>query len=475
VTEARRTRMQFGLACTAVFAAILVTAGSVFAGNITGTPGNDVLRGTARGDKLDGKSGNDRLYGRGGRDVLVGGAGNDTLVGGAGRDVLDCGPGRDVAVADASDAISASCESLEGIPRPALSIGDASVREGNSGATALSFAVSLSTATPVPVSVRFGTSDGTATAPSDYAATKGVLTFRPGQTRVSFRVEIAGDTTFEQDETFGVTLSSPRNASIADGSATATIADDDPTPARPGIYSGRKSSPLYDDYQSAGFWVLEDGQSVSRFDFTFVADCEPEGTFGVRVTAPGPVGLSPDKKFSVTALGEGTTNLEVTGAFDAAGTSASGTFRAHAGFTSEGTHYDCDSGQRTWTAARILGLPPDITESIDDAGTLTVAFDDSGQKQYASVSYKLDATVHARWACSGGTTIDAFANSTTSITGLVPNGKGHVLGTLKLGAPPPQASCPGAALKLVEYSQVIWTNVTSGDRFAINGPSRTYP
>jgi hypothetical protein len=476
VTRRRQTRPHFRVVAPAILVAVLVTAGAVSAGTITGTQGNDVLLGTAQGDKLDGRSGNDKLYGKGGRDVLVGGPGNDTLVGGTGRDVLNCGPGRDVAVADTADTISGSCESLQGLPRPALSIADASVREGNAGTTTLSFVATLSAATPAPVSVTYGTSDGTATAPSDYAATNGRLTFAPGATHASVRVEIVGDAAFEQDETLTVTLSSPRNASIADGSATATITDDDPSPARPGVYSGRTSSFGYRDYQSASFWVLEDGQSVSRFEFSFVADCQPEGAFTVSVSAlSAVVRLSRDKKFSVAATREGTTSLQVTGTFDAAGTSASGSFRAHAGFTSAGTHYECDSGERTWTASRMLGLPPEYTESIDDAGNLSVTFDDSGQKQYPSVSYKLDATVHARWACSDGTTVDAHSNPTTTVTGLVPDGKGHVHGTLRLAPPPPQASCPGAALKLVEYTQVFWTNLTSGDRFGINGPSRSYP
>ena len=186
------------------------------------------------------------------------------------------------------------------------------------------------------------------------------------------------------------------------------------------------------------------------------------------------VAIGPDKKFSLNATGN-TSTLQLAGSFDAAGTSASGSFHAHAGFTSEGTHYECDSGERTWSASRTMGLPPKITSSVDDAGNLVVSFEDSDQKQYASVNYKLDATVHASWACSGGQTVDAWANPTVTVTGLVPDAKGHVVGTLKLAAPPPQASCPGVALKLVEYSPVTWTNLTSGDRWRINGASRTFP
>lgn len=117
----RRGRFLAGaLACTA----LLVTAGTVFAGTITGTAGNDNLAGTAKADKLVGRGGNDRLAGRGGNDVLLGGAGNDVLsggvgndllVGGPGKDTLACGSGKDVARADRLDRVSRDCEVVTGI------------------------------------------------------------------------------------------------------------------------------------------------------------------------------------------------------------------------------------------------------------------------------------------------------------------------------------------------------------------------
>ena len=57
--------------------------------------------------------------------------------------------------------------------RPSVSVGDASVTEGNAGTTPLSFPVTLSAASTQPVSVTYATADGTATAPSDYAAASG--------------------------------------------------------------------------------------------------------------------------------------------------------------------------------------------------------------------------------------------------------------------------------------------------------------
>lgn len=99
---------------------VLASAGTIWAAELPGGPGNDVLRGTPGADKLYGKGGNDRLLGRAGNDVLVGGPGNDVLTGGRGADRLTCGGGRDRANADRRDRVAKDCEVVKGItgPRP---------------------------------------------------------------------------------------------------------------------------------------------------------------------------------------------------------------------------------------------------------------------------------------------------------------------------------------------------------------------
>jgi len=115
---------------------------------------------------------------------------------------------------------------------PALSIADATTTEGNAGTKLLSFTVTLTPASGQTVTVSAQTSDGTATAPSDYtAAGPTLLTFTPGQVSKVFNVTILGDTAPETTETFSVNLSGPTNASIADASAVGTIQEDD-GPAR---------------------------------------------------------------------------------------------------------------------------------------------------------------------------------------------------------------------------------------------------
>jgi hypothetical protein len=207
---------------------LLVTTSPVGAGTIIGTPKNEVLRGTAKADKMYGRAGNDKLYGLAGNDLLVGGPGNDLLVGGPGGDTVQCGPGRDTVQATEDDKVAVDCEVLKGLPKPALSIADASAAEGNAGVTTMTFTVARSAPAIQAVLVSYSTADATATAPVDYSATSGRLTFAPGETSKTIRVAIAGDTTYETDETFTVLLSNPVNATIADGSATGTIQNDDP-------------------------------------------------------------------------------------------------------------------------------------------------------------------------------------------------------------------------------------------------------
>jgi Calx-beta domain len=114
------------------------------------------------------------------------------------------------------------------VPPSRISINDVTTAEGNAGQTAFRFTVSLDAAQPAPVTVDFTTADGTATAPGDYAATSGTLTFAPGEIAKTVTVQVNGDTRKESNETFTVNLSNAiGNATIADGHAVGTIVNDD--------------------------------------------------------------------------------------------------------------------------------------------------------------------------------------------------------------------------------------------------------
>jgi hypothetical protein len=110
---------------------------------------------------------------------------------------------------------------------PKLYAVDASVTEGNSGTSLLMYSVTLTPASATDVTVGYATSDGSATVGIDYTAASGTLTIPAGQTSESITVDVAGDTTFETDETLDLTLSSPVGAKIVTGTATGTITNDD--------------------------------------------------------------------------------------------------------------------------------------------------------------------------------------------------------------------------------------------------------
>jgi glucose/arabinose dehydrogenase len=80
-----------------------------------------------------------------------------------------------------------------------------------------------------PATVEYATSDGTATAGSDYTARVGTLAFGPGETTKPLVVPIADDCLAEGSETFTVTLSAP-SPGLALGTpavAQVTITDND--------------------------------------------------------------------------------------------------------------------------------------------------------------------------------------------------------------------------------------------------------
>jgi len=114
---------------------------------------------------------------------------------------------------------------------PSIAINNVSVTEGNSGTMTAVFTVALSAASSRTVTVNYGTANGTATQPADYAAASGTLTFAPGVTSQQIAVSVKGDTLDEANETFSVNLSGATNATIADSQGIGTIVDDDPTPS----------------------------------------------------------------------------------------------------------------------------------------------------------------------------------------------------------------------------------------------------
>ena len=167
----------------------------------------------------------------------------------------------------------------------ALSVADAEVQEG-ADAT-LDFTVTLSKARFTATTVDYATSNGTATAGSDYTLTSGTLSFGPLETSKTVSVPVLDDAVDEGSETMSLTLSNPSPSSVklAAARATGTITNSDPLQkmwlSRFGrtvaghvveAVSGRLSDPL------SGAQVTVGGQSVD------LLHADGEGTVAQALT-----------------------------------------------------------------------------------------------------------------------------------------------------------------------------------------------
>jgi hypothetical protein len=88
--------------------------------------------------------------------------------------------------------------------------------------------VSLNKPAPQTVTFRYSTSNGTASSSTDYSAVSNASGSIPaGASSTTLNVNTTENTTPESNETFNLTLSQVVNAVVTDGTAVATIIDDD--------------------------------------------------------------------------------------------------------------------------------------------------------------------------------------------------------------------------------------------------------
>lgn len=135
---------------------------------------------------------------------------------------------------------------------------------GSENAGTFWFRLGLTEAAVTPVTVRFGTSNGTAAAGArgDYLATSGTVRIEAGVKDVLVGVPIVNDTIRESTEFFYVTISNPVNVVIQTAQATGTILDDD------GVGSVTpQSRALLDSLLADSAWIdsLSDSSQRRRF------------------------------------------------------------------------------------------------------------------------------------------------------------------------------------------------------------------
>ncbi len=203
-------------------------------------------------------------------------------------------------------------------PRISLAAQSLTVTEGTD--THAEFTVRLTPAALVPVTVDYATSDGTATAGSDYTSTSGTLTFAAGESVKTIQVPITNDAINDSGETFTLTLSNPSGVTrlvLLDGAVrqfvgsltnTITILNDEPG-----------DNPNSDDVSLVAIagesgYVIEGSDAV--FKLTRTGDTDSALTVNLAVAETGAM-LSASPPTSATFdAGKAQTELRVTTAGD---------------------------------------------------------------------------------------------------------------------------------------------------------------
>lgn len=347
-------------------------AGAPLAATIVGTRGDDTLRGTPRADRLEGRAGNDRLFGRAGNDVLLGGRGNDVLVGGPGADRLACGPGRDVAHADARDRVGRDCETVRGLGPPPPPTTPGTYCGVTSQGMSICLDVGPGTAGIQAVSsIRLAVQ--TSCEPSRYLAYDYALTTQaavPANRRFVSDVAFPGLAAtvagaFASSRTSATGTLRVQVVDVREGveyrcdSGTVSWAVKTPPPT-PSAELGRFCGTTQQG-PSLCFDVAGSPKTVANLALVVRTECTPPATLGVSSTIPTAYAIREDGTFAFQRTGTGTSpgggTFTIThtmqGAFDAAGTSATGTLAAHLTYDApDGVRYECDAPMFTWTAAR---------------------------------------------------------------------------------------------------------------------------
>ena len=344
----------------------LVAAGAVPASTIVGGARNDTLRGTPKADKLYGKAGNDRLFGFRGDDLLFGGAGADRLV---------CGPGRDIAWADAKDRVAKDCEIVKGLkrppPPPPVTLGtycgstsqgmplcfDVGSQDASDGRIIAS--TSLAVQADCEPNRQL---DRSFTVYTFYVAVNSDRTFVARTVLAGYTSTFEGK--FDQSGTSATGSLSVQFVEEQDGvryecdSDVVSWSARTPPPdvsAQPGTFCGLTEQGLELCFDVAGT-----PKTVTNLKLLVRIECIPAATFAVSSAIPTMYAIREDGGVSFRRRGsktvEGgsfTVEQAMDGAFDASGTSATGTLSARVSYDApEGTHYDCDSGSFAWSTQR---------------------------------------------------------------------------------------------------------------------------
>jgi subtilisin-like proprotein convertase family protein len=292
---------------------------------------------------------------------------------------------------------------------PTVSISDASIVEGNTGATSLVFTLSLSEASSERTSISVGTSGtSTATENVDYSQYASTVVFEAGQRTATFRVDVLADTLFEPTEILYANLSNPVGLIINDGTGMGTIRDND------SLYSTLPSDSFL-PFQ----WHLFDKTGINVFPVWLSYTGK-----GVRVAVfdSGVDSTNTDLTINVlTSLGRNASNLSAGGAplqsSDNHGTAVAGVIAASANnYRNVGVAFD----------SKIVSIFSNyLTSDIANAFTYAQKFEILNN----SWGYGGAFTSGTNWAFYDDFSKEAFKPAAAALKALADTGRGG-LGTV---------------------------------------------
>jgi len=286
----------------------------------------------------------------------------------------------------------------------ALKFSAATYSAGEAGASA-TITVTRSGGTASGVTVEYGTSDGTATAGSDYTHTEGTLVFGAGELSKTFTVPVLNDGLGEGNETVNLTLSDPTGGatlgttkiavltladdevalqfsaatySVVEGAvnATITVVRSGPTAAAVGVnYSvSAGSATAESDYKTvSGTLTLAAGVTSKTFTVPILSDTVDESNETVNLALSGPTGgalMGPRSaavltitdndsggalRFSAATYSVGETGTYVTITVTRTGGTASGVtvdYATGGGTATAGVDYTGNSGTLTFASGQ---------------------------------------------------------------------------------------------------------------------------
>ncbi|MEO8435610.1 MAG: Calx-beta domain-containing protein, partial [Pyrinomonadaceae bacterium] len=285
------------------------------------------------------------------------------------------------------------------------------VLEGDTGNTNVVVIVGLTAATGRTVTADFSTSPGSATSGVDFIPASGNLQFAPGVTQQTITFQIVGDTLNEINETVGVVLSNPTNATLF-GSGSVRIINDDPLPGvsindvsisegnsgtttlsftvslspvsgrtvRVNYATANGTATAGSDYVStSGLLTFNAGETSKTISVTVNGDTAVEGDETVFVDLTNPVGASITKLRGVGTItndevGSTTVQFSTTNFSKSEGGGSTNITVTRAGDTSGSSSVDYRTGGNSFVACDVLtGTAVQNCDFIVSAGTVNFA------------------------------------------------------------------------------------------------------